>query len=311
MSRPAWADVTERGSLFGMRLTARVYRLVGHRFSEYFILPIVAYFFLTDGKGRRASRRYLERLHAFSPGAEPFGHAPTWRDSFRHYREFGLAILDRLRFTLGGATDVDIVFRGREHLAGLVADKRGAILLGAHLGSFDALRLLAARTGVTVNVLMITRHAPRINAILRRLNADVDIRVIEADPVAGDAVFRLRACVERGEFVSILGDRVGGSPRARVVRVPFLGGTAAFPQGPFLLAHALACPVVIMIGVRRSANRYEVFAEPLAERVVLPRAARTEQLRTLVRRYAERLERYCIRAPYQWFNFFDFWEDEP
>jgi predicted LPLAT superfamily acyltransferase len=306
----AWTAAAERGSLVGMWLTARFYRLFGHRVSKYFILPIVAYFFVTDRRGRRASRSYLQRLHAVPGGAAALGHAPTVRDSFRHYYEFGLAILDRVRFTLGRGRDVDIVFRGREHFAELVAAKRGAILLGAHLGSFDAMRLLAARSGVVVNILMITRHAPRINAMLRALNPGVDVRVFEPDPAAADNIFRLKACLERGEFVAILGDRIGTGARARVVKVPYLGATAAFPAGPFLLAHALGCPIILMIAVRRDDATYEIFAEPLAERVLLPRSERAERLGEIVSRYARRLEAYCLLAPYQWFNFFDFWGDE-
>ena len=309
MSRAAWAIVAERGSMAGMRFTVGFYRLCGRWLSEYFILPIVAYFFLTDPRGRRASRRYLAKLYAFPGGAQALDGPPTLRQSFRHYREFGLVILDRVRFMLG-APDVALVFRGREHLTALIAAKRGAVLLGAHLGSFEALRLLAARTGVTVNVLMITRHAPRTNTVLERLNRDTRVHVIQSDPGNPDAVFHLKACVERGEFVAILGDRVAGGARARVVRVPFLGQPAAFPQGPFLLAHALQCPIVLMIGVRRGPRTYEIFAEPLAERVLLPRAERKESLDALVKRYAERLEAYCLSAPYQWFNFFDFWGEE-
>jgi predicted LPLAT superfamily acyltransferase len=309
VSRAAWATVAERGSMVGMRFTVGFYRLCGRWLTGWLMLPIVAYFFWTDARGRRASRRYLETLHAFPGGAEAVGGPPTWRHSFRHYREFGRVILDRVRFALG-ASDVELVFRGREHLTALIAARRGAVLLGAHLGSFDALRLLAARTGVTVNVLMITRHAPRINAVLERLNPDARVRVIESDLGNPDAVFHLKACVERGEFVAILGDRVAAGARARVVRVPFLGQPAAFPQGPFLLAHALQSPIVLMIALRRGPTMYEIFAEPLAERVALPRAERMEALRVLVKRYAERLQAYCLSAPFQWFNFFDFWGDE-
>jgi predicted LPLAT superfamily acyltransferase len=310
MTRAAWVGVTERGSTFGMWLAVRFCQVFGGWLSEYFIvLPVVAYFFLTDRKGRRASRRYLERLHAMPGGPAALGQAPTLRASFRHYQEFGLMILDRVRFTLARGRDngVDIVFRGREVFSDLLADKRGAILLGAHLGSFDVMRVLAARTGIVVNVLMITRHAPRINAILRRLDPGVDVRVIEPDPLAVDTVFRLRACLERGEFVAILGDRVAGSARARVVRASFLGAPAPFPQGPFLLADALGCPIIFMSAVRRGPMRYEIFAERLAERVVLPRQQRAAPLGALASAYAARLEAHCLRAPYQWFNFFDFW----
>ena len=197
MSHAAWTTVSERGTVAGLWVTALFYRLFGRRLSEWFILPIVTYFFLTDRRGRRASRRYLERLYALPAGARALGHRPTARDCFRHYHQFALATVDRLRFTLGSG-DVEIILRGREHFTPLLAAKRGAVLLGAHLGSFDALRVLAAREGIAVNVLMVTRHAPRINALLRRLNPAVDVRVIESGSDAMDTVSRLRAGLERG-----------------------------------------------------------------------------------------------------------------
>jgi predicted LPLAT superfamily acyltransferase len=308
MQQAAWTMVNERGASAGLWLTALFYRVFGRRLSAWFILPIVAYFFVTDRRGRRASRRYLERVYALPAGARTLGHRPTVRDGFRHYYEFGLATIDRLRFTLGGG-DVDVVLRGREHFTPLLAARRGAVLLGAHLGSFDALRVLAAREGIAVNVLMVTRYAPRINAVLRRLNPGVDFRVIEPGSDPMDTASRLRACVERGEFVAMLGDRVADGARSRVVRVPFLGRPAPFPSGPFVLAGALGCPILFMVGLRRTPTVFEVFTEPLAHAVDLPLAERAERLAGLTRRYAARLEAYCVEAPYQWFNFFDFWDE--
>lgn len=308
----SWTAVSERGSLLGMRFTIWMYRRVGHRLSAWLVTPIVAYFFLTDRRGRRASRRYLERLYTAPGGAHALGHRPGVLDGFRHYRHFALTVLDRVAFTLGRADGYEIVFHGGEHFEKLVAAGRGAVLVGAHLGNFDALRALARRHGIVVNAVMFTRHAARINALLKELDPDVDVRVVHLDAAAPDTAFRLRASVERGEFVAILGDRVGpGGGRARVVRVPFLGAAAPFPQGPFALAGVLGCPVLLMIGLRTGTAAYEVFAEPLVDHVPAAPRLRAERVPEVIARYARRLEAFCLRAPYQWFNFYDFWGDEP
>ena len=104
-----------------------------------------------------------------------------------------------------------------------------------------------------------------------------------------------------------LGDRAGLGGDARVSWVPFLGRPAAFPHGPFLLAAALRCPVLLMIGLRVSATTYEVFVEPLAHDVALAGPDRARRLDELVGSYVRRIEEYCLRAPYQWFNFYDVW----
>jgi predicted LPLAT superfamily acyltransferase len=305
-----WAAVGERGTLAGIRLTAWVYRILGPRLAALFVVPIVTYFFLTDPRGRRASRRYLGRLHADARGREALGKQPGLRHVFRHYREFAQTTLDRVGFWCGRADDFEMRLDGTQHFTPLIEAKQGAILLGAHLGSFDALRALAGRWGVTVNILMSTGHAPRINRVLRELSPETTVRVIEVDPTSSRSVFEIKACLERGEFVALLGDRVGSAPRTRVVEVDFLGGRAAFPPGPFVLASRLDCPILLMLGLRVRPGVYEIFVEPLADRVLLPRADRPARLHALVQAYAARLEAYCIMAPYQWFNFYDFWADE-
>jgi predicted LPLAT superfamily acyltransferase len=305
-----WLSAGERGSLLWMRIAVWFHRRVSRRLGAWLILPFVAYFFLADRRGRRASHRYLQRLYACPQGRVALAHKPHVWDCFLHYREFGQNLLDRLCFWLGDFKEIEITLHGREHFAALLEEKRGAILLSAHIGSFDALRVLAEQGGVPVNVLMFTRHAQKINAIFKQLNPTIDLRVINLDPTSMQAVLDIKACLGRGEFVGILGDRVGIGEEKRISRVPFLGKVAAFPQGPFLLASALQCPVLLMIGLRANFTTYHAFVEPFAERVILPSTGRTEGLDELVAAYAKRLEEYCFRAPYQWFNFYDFWGDD-
>ncbi len=305
-----WISAGERGSLLAMRFAVWCYRLFGRRLIAFCILPLVSYFFLTDRKGRRASHRYLRRLYALPEGRQALGHPPRLWDCFLHYREFALNILDRLGFWCGDDGQFKIIIHGREHFTRLLGEKRGAILLSAHLGSFDALRVLARKAGMPVKVLMFTQNAQKINRIFNELSPEMETRVINLDPGSIRSVFDIKACVERGEFVALLGDRVGVGEHKRISRVPFLGAMAPFPQGPFLLASTLQCAVVLMIGLRVNNGTYEAFAEPLADRVVLPRMRRDKTLDELVGNYAKRLEEYCFKAPYQWFNFYDFWGDD-
>jgi predicted LPLAT superfamily acyltransferase len=307
MNEKGWLGAAERGSLLGMRLILWCYQRLGRRVCGYLVLPVVAYFFVTGGAARRASRRYLEQLHRWSNGRSPLSGDPGLRDSLRHFHAFALNIIDRLAFFAGDTSDFEIIVHGQEHLDALVGAQRGALVLSAHLGSFDALRVLAHETGVAVNVVMFLRNARMINAIFRELNPELHARIIHLDPTSPRAIFDIRACVQRGELVGTLGDRAGLGGDTRVSWVPFLGRLAAFPHGPFLLAAALRCPVLLMIGLRASDTTYEVFVEPLAQDVALPVADRAGRLDELVGSYVRRIEEHCLRAPYQWFNFYDVW----
>lgn len=308
MSAAAWPQIAERGSLWGLRVTKFVYRLCGQQLAALLVAGIALYFFVTDRRGRDASRTYLRRLYEHPEGARALAHSPTILDSYRHYLQFGLAALDRLRFSLGDKAGIDLVVHGEDALARLVERGEGGVLVGAHLGSFDALRALAARAGVVVNIVMSTRHAARIASVLTGVD-DARVRVFDIDFAGPQAVFELRASVARGEFVALLADRVMPGVHARPVRARFLGTVAPFPRGPFMLAATLQCPMILLIGIRRSRCLYEIHVEPLGAVEDSSRAGRQAWIAATVAEYASRLERHCLDAPLQWFNFYDFWDE--
>lgn len=303
-----WSRVQERGSALGLRFTVACYRLFGWWLSLPLVYAVVTYFFLTDRRGRAASRDYLERLHAhLSKEATPRWR-PTTRESFLHYCEFAVAIADRVALWSGRLDAFEFRFHGREHLDAAAAGRRGSLFYGAHLGSFDALRGLASVDQAPVNVLMHTRHAPKINEVLRSLSPDAELRVLSPAPDAASTALAIRACIEKGEHVAILGDRTEAPDRQRVRQVDFLGSPAPFPEAPFQLPSILGCTALMLVALRRGPRRYDVHVEVLAESG--PPAARSERqskARDLLESYVARLERYCAIAPRQWFNFYDFW----
>jgi len=305
-----WSQVAERGSLWGMRITAWSYRRLGRRACGALVHAIVAYFFLTDRQGRRASAAYLRRIYATPEGREILGRPPGRWQSFLHYREFGLSIVDRIGIWFGHVEDFNYEMVGEEHLDRVAEEGRGAIVIGAHLGSFDALRLLAERKNSIVNVLMFTANAERINTLFRELSPDMDARVIRVDPDSIDSVFAIRECLHRGELVAILGDRIEPGDQNRTISIPLLGDPVKLSEAPFLLSALLDCPLLMIVAFRETSGRYSVFAEKISDRVRLPRREREKRVAELLIAYAARLEYYCKLYPLQWFNFFDYWEDD-
>jgi predicted LPLAT superfamily acyltransferase len=302
-----WNRIAERGSLWGLRFALACYRILGRRPLLPLVHAIVTYFFLTDAPGRRASAAYLARIHAAPGGRESLGGPPDLWKCYRHYHTFALSILDRLAFWLGREEDIQFETRGMERFDQLAEERRGAIIVGAHLGSFDALRLLARRTRKTVNVLMYTSNAKVFNSIFKELSPESEARVITVDPGSVQSVFAVRECLRRGEHVAMLADRIEPGDRGRTARVAMLGGSVELPQAPVLLAGMLGCPLMLMVALRDGPGRYRVFAETLAESVKLPHREREAAVERILAVYASRLEHYCIQAPYQWFNFFDYW----
>ncbi|MBI5245227.1 MAG: hypothetical protein HY922_16315 [Elusimicrobia bacterium] len=307
---PRWYHLGEKGSRWGITFMLWTYRLCGRRVAAALLYPIVAYFFLRHARERRASLDYFLRLRLEHPDSMPGPGAPTWRHVFRHFLEFARMILDRPAIISGETRDYVFSRHGHDLLERLAREKRGAVLLGAHLGSIDVMRILAERLGITINALMFRGNSRNISTELKRLHSQGNIRIVEYAPSSVETVFELLQCIRRGELIAIHGDRVGpksGGRHERTSWIPFLGREAAFPQGPLILASLLECPVMLTFGLRTGDRTYELYAEEFADRIVLPRRSRDERLDYLLRRYALRLEFYCRKAPYQWFNFYDFW----
>lgn len=294
-ARPQWLERRERGSAFAMRLIAWLSLAFGRRVGRVLLHPICAYFLAFSPRARRASREYLRRV---------LGRAPRLAELFRHYHCFASTVHDRL-FLLAGrhgefAIDVRIAPSAERWLSG----EEGCILLGAHFGSFEMLRAYgAAHHARPINVMMHLDNAAKTNRVMQSLAPQLAPRIIPLGSV--DSLLRVRECLMRGEPVGILADRVWDNDRA--MRCDFFGAPALFPVGPFRLAALLGVPLVMFSGVYRGGNRYEIRLEPFAERIVLDRGARESALQPWIQRYADTLEQYCRGAPYNWFNFYDFW----
>jgi predicted LPLAT superfamily acyltransferase len=306
----AWMEIAERGSQRALRFIRWYYRTFGRRLTIAFLTPVSAYFFVTGKSLRRASIGYLRTLWAAPGGREALRTEPGWRHVFRHIHEFAEHILDRM-IVWGGDTEIiSVDYAGTEILLELSQQRRGAILLGCHLGSWDLLRSVAERTGVTLNVLIFTANAALINSFFERMHPDLSLRMIPFQLGSIRWVFDVRAAIERGEFVGVLGDRVWESERERSVPVTFLGRPTRFPLGPFLLQSTLGCPMILTGCFRTGPGRYRAVAVPFAPAGVIPRGDRRKYAEELAQRYAHELEQWCMRAPYQWFNFFDFWAED-
>lgn len=309
MARARWVGIAERGSMLGLRLLVGCFRLFGRPLGLALVHAIVLYYYATIPRARRASRAYLRRVAARPEGGPALGRPPDAIASFLHFRAFALSIFERIGLWLGPEGAFQFTTEGVDCYRRLLRPDRGCLVVGAHLGSFDALRALAIVDRVPVNVLMFTRNAPRINAVLRELSPQAEMRIIESGSHPLDTVMRIRGCIERGEVVAMLGDRIEPGDGGRSCEVSLLGDPVAIPEAPYLLAALLGCPLVFMVALREGRQRYRVLAEVLAEEVPLSRDERGKQVQELAAAYASRLERHCLMAPYQWFNFYDYWDD--
>lgn len=300
-----WAGHQERGSFWLMKLTAFGVRVLGRRVLSPVLYAIVFYFFLFGRRARRSIWQYQQRLAQWSGRDEL--RPSHWR-VFGQFMAFADALLDKLDVWNGKLRIEQIEIVDPAQLRHQLRGERGQLLVGAHLGNLEVCRALAELgEQVTMNVLVHTKHAERFNRLLGEAGAS-NLRLIQVSELDPAIMLQLSQRLDRGEWLAIAGDRVplhGG----RNVRVDFLGHQAAFPQGPWLLAGLLKCPVNLLLCLKQQ-GRYQVILEPFAEAVLWKRNDRQQVIAQWTARYAERLGQYCLQAPQQWFNFYPFWKTD-
>ncbi|WP_232370188.1 glycosyltransferase family 2 protein [Xenorhabdus lircayensis] len=310
-NRRHWSDIRERKGLLGMKFMLTVYRWLGRKPFEWLLYPVIGYFWATGGAQRQASRQYLERLKQTMQRKGII--IPHGLDSYRHYLRFGGAMLDKIaswRGDLKWGKDIEFAQDAEQTL--LDGDSGGKLLLVSHLGDIEVCRALAQRAGKqTINALVFTEHAQRFKQIIEEVSPQTGINLLPVTDVGADTAIMLKEKIDAGEWVAIVGDRIAVNPsRAntqRVVWSQFLGHPAPFPQGPFVLASVLRCPVLLMFALRQN-NRFKIYCEHFANPLELPRKQREPALQQAVDHYASRLEHYALHSPLDWFNFFDFWQ---
>ena len=300
VTAPHWAALGESTCVAGIRLLAWVHRCFGRTPFRLLLLPVLGWMLLTRPTARRASYQYLSRVQA-AHGV--LGHAPGPRDVLRHFVAFGESLLDQLLAASGRYPFASVQVDGAlppSH------DGSGGVIVTAHIGCLELCQALAERQpGMALKVLVHTRHAERFNAILRRLHPARRIellQVTELDPAGAE---RLAAFIARGGWVAIVGDRVPVQVSKTVLR-PFLGHPAPWPIGAYVLAALWRCPLVFMACVRED-DHHRLLLRCLGQRIELPRRERAAALDSLAARYVALVEGVLVEAPFEWFNFFDFW----
>jgi predicted LPLAT superfamily acyltransferase len=291
-----WMSRQERGSAVAMRAMVFVALKLGRSVARLLLYPICLYFVIFSGGTRRASSAYLQRA---------LGRAPGFTDLFRHYHCFACCILDRVYLLNDEIGMFELHIEGEDKLTRVIEQGGGCLLFGAHLGSFEVLSALGRRRpDITVSLVMYEENARKINAALKAINPNLDMNVIALGRPS--SMMEIGQRLEAGDCVGVLADRSLNDEDQ--IQLPFLGTPASFPLGPFRMAVLLKRPVVMMVGLYSGGRRYDIAFEPLFDPSSLGAGERSRAILDAMVGYVSKLEQYCRSAPYNWFNFYDFWK---
>ncbi|MUL09924.1 glycosyltransferase family 2 protein [Aliivibrio fischeri] len=305
-----WSSHAERGTILGIQFLLWIYSTFGRKVFSLLLKPVMAYYYLRGGSVKDASDDFIQQVSAYAriKGIQ----LPEKLTTYRHLVSFGETMLDKLAAWRGDFSDKNLTVHGIEHYETLAQREKGIVLLGSHLGNLELCRALSRRhTHLKINALVFTEHAERFNTVMKTVNPQSEVNVIQVSKIGPDTAILLQQKIDDGEWIVIVGDRTSVTKENRVIWADFLGKPAPFPQGPFMLASILKQPVYLMFGLRDDTQKdplFDVYLEPFSEQIILPRGKREEALQEVVQNYAQRLEHFTLKAPSQWYNFFNFWQ---
>ena len=293
--RPQWAARFERGNARLKRWGVRLALAMGRTAARALLYPVTAYFFAASPADRAVSRLFLRKA---------LGREPRLADVFRHFHAFASILLDRVYLLNGQYAEFDTSLHGEDVVQDTLRQGKGCLLLGAHLGSFEIVRFAGRDAGVPpVSLVMYEDNARALRAALDAINPAFAMQVIPLGRI--DSMLQVESALDAGGFVGMLADRtIKGEG---TISCPFLGAPARFPAGPLRIAAMLKRPVVLMLGIYHGGRRYSIHFERIADLGGIERGQRDRAVDEALRRYVARLEHYCRVAPYNWFNFYDYW----
>lgn len=221
-------------------------------------------------------------------------------DTYHSYFCFGQAIMDRFAVYAGRKFEVDV--ENRPLFNRLCDGDEGFIMLFSHLGNSEMAGYCLSTPHKRMNVLAYAGETETVmhnrTEALRKNNQ----WLIPILPNSMEHVYAINGALERGEIVTMAADR---TVQSKHIDCSFFGEQAHFPAGPFHICVAMQKPVLLVFVIKTKWNRYHVEVLPLHADTSLPRNRRIQDM---AQQYANAVEQKARQYPYQWFNYYDFWQ---
>lgn len=286
-------DGKSRGTLLGYKIFVFFIKKAGIK-TAYFVLYFVAlYYFLTASRSNKAIFTYFRKRHGYS-------YLKSKISVYQSYLTFGKILIDKVAISSGLRDRFTYEFDGIETLKNLLADKKGGILISAHIGNFEVAERFFADIDFDMQINLVTTDMERniIKEYLESISQKSSIKyIIVKDDMSH--IFEINNALSNNELICFTGDRYFDG--SKTLETEFLGKKAKFHLGTFLIASRLKVPVVFVYVMKEPNLHYHLYARE-AE-------VKHRDVQALLETYVSNLESMLKKYPLQWFNFFDFWKE--
>ena len=292
-----WQQQKERNNPFFLEMLVWLALHLGRNLVFPVLVIIAFYFCFFAREPKKASRYYLKKV---------LPNKPSFIHVWKHFYTFARVSVDRLYFLSGRTEKFDIHLSGNAQIDELFKRKQGGFLVVSHVGSFEVMRVMAAQNcAPPIHILLDRDHNPNVMKVIERLSPDLASRIVDARTPAPQLALTLNEIVQSGGLVGIMVDRAREQEKTQDLL--FLNETAQFPVNPWLIALMLNAPIISCMGIFMGGNKYFVEFEHLHDGARVSKKLRQETMLMLMTRYFSRIEEHLKQAPFNWFNFYEFW----
>ncbi|MDA3810733.1 MAG: hypothetical protein PF518_10465 [Spirochaetaceae bacterium] len=312
-----WSGTKEKGgTLWQMRLLFILYKKIGFRGMRVFLHPITFFYFIFSPSTRKISLSFLKRVSQVKGS----GKNPGNKDVYWHIYSFCYSLIEKVAAWSGDLHSSGLIDKSDDiqKLKEQLTDKRGAVIICSHLGNIEMLRAFANHERgesipqFGINSVVDFSVTSKFNQLLKEINPESMIHLINASAIDPSTIISLQDKINDGEIVVIAGDRTAKKNRLKSTKINFFGKQAYFPQGAFVLAGLLESPVYYMFALREDdldfSSSYEFHVYRAKVDFKTSRRERNKKLQEITEEFVRYLEFLCLEHPYQWYNFFDFWD---
>jgi predicted LPLAT superfamily acyltransferase len=283
-----------KGTSAGYKIFVLLIKTTGLQ-GAYLLLRFVTlyYFFFSPSTSRHILAFYRNILN--------FSKRKAWAGLYQNYFNLGQALIDKVAIMSGAKTNFTFYFEGEEHLRSMIAGNKGGLLLSGHIGNWEAAGHLLKRLNSRIHIVMFDGEDAQIKQYMESVTGPKNFNVIL---VKNDLshIYSITEALSKNEVVCIHADRF--LPDNKTISTDFFGKPARFPEGPFVLALKLKAPVVFVYAFKESLNHYHLFSTPVRQYD----SNTGDTLQSILSEYAHSMESMTRRYPYQWFNYYNFWE---
>jgi predicted LPLAT superfamily acyltransferase len=283
-------DGKSKGTVLGYKIFVWLIRKVGVRAAYALLIFVASYYFLFLKSSNQSIYYYFRNRLGYNT-------AKARRSIFKSYYTFGQTIIDKIAISAGLRNQFSYEFDGIEILRNLLAEKKGGVLISAHMGNFEIAEHFFAEIDLDleINLVTIDQEHSAIKEYLESIKKpSVKLILIKEDM---SHIFEINEALSKNELVCFTGDRY--VPGTKHLTASLLGEEAEFPAGPFMIASRLGVPVVYVYVMKEPQLHYHLYARKAS--------VKHRDAQALLQNYTENLETMISKYPLQWFNYFDFW----